>query len=55
VEAAQVAHGSPDYLRFARRAKLSVVFEPRIHGLEGVVAVVAGSITLIGFGIDSAI
>lgn len=59
VEAAQVAHGSADYLRLARRAKLLSWASLAYMGLEGVVAVVAGivagSIALIGFGIDSAI
>lgn len=59
VEAAQVAHGSVDYLRLARRAKLLSWASLAYMGLEGVVAVVAGivagSIALIGFGIDSAI
>jgi divalent metal cation (Fe/Co/Zn/Cd) transporter len=59
VEAAQVAHGSADYLHLARRAKLlswASVGYMAIEGLVAVVAgVVAGSIALIGFGIDSAI
>ncbi|HEV3377526.1 MAG TPA: cation transporter [Thermoleophilaceae bacterium] len=59
MEAAQVAHGSVDYLRLARRAKLLSWASLAYMGLEGVVAVVAGivagSIALIGFGIDSAI
>jgi divalent metal cation (Fe/Co/Zn/Cd) transporter len=59
VEAAQVAHGSADYLRLARRAKLLSWTSLAYMGLEGLVAVVAGaaagSIALIGFGIDSAI
>jgi divalent metal cation (Fe/Co/Zn/Cd) transporter len=59
VEAAQVAHGSADYLWLARRAKLLSWASLAYMGLEGLVAVVAGiaagSIALIGFGIDSAI
>jgi divalent metal cation (Fe/Co/Zn/Cd) transporter len=59
VEAAQVAHGSADYLRLARRAKWLSWASLGYMALEGLVAVVAGivagSIALIGFGIDSAI
>ena len=59
MEAAQLAHGSADYLRLARRARLLSWASLAYMGLEGVVAVVAGvvagSIALIGFGIDSAI
>jgi divalent metal cation (Fe/Co/Zn/Cd) transporter len=59
MEAARVAHGSPDYLRLARRAKLLSWASLAYMALEGLVAVaagiVAGSIALIGFGIDSAI
>jgi divalent metal cation (Fe/Co/Zn/Cd) transporter len=59
VEAARIAHGSVDYLRLARRAKLLSWASLAYMGLEGAVAVVAGiaagSIALIGFGIDSAI
>jgi hypothetical protein len=59
VEAAQVAHGSSDYLRLARRAKWLSWASLGYMALEGVVAIVAGivagSIALIGFGIDSAI
>jgi divalent metal cation (Fe/Co/Zn/Cd) transporter len=59
VEAAQVAHGSVDYLRLARRAKWLSWASLGYMALEGAVAVVAGivagSIALIGFGIDSAI
>ncbi len=59
MEAAQIAHGSPDYLRLARHAKwlswASLAYMS-IEGIVGVVAgIVAGSIALIGFGIDSAI
>jgi divalent metal cation (Fe/Co/Zn/Cd) transporter len=59
VEAAQVAHGSAAYLRLARRAKLLSWASLAYMALEGLVAIVAGivagSIALIGFGIDSAI
>jgi divalent metal cation (Fe/Co/Zn/Cd) transporter len=59
VEAAQVAHGSADYLRLARRAKWLSWASLGYMTLEGLVAVLAGiaagSIALIGFGIDSAI
>ena len=59
MEAAQVAHGSPDYLRLARQAKWLSWASLGYMALEGLVAIVAGivagSIALIGFGIDSAI
>jgi divalent metal cation (Fe/Co/Zn/Cd) transporter len=59
VEAATVAHSSPEYLRLARRARLLSWASLGYMALEGLVAVVAGivagSIALIGFGIDSAI
>ena len=59
MEAAQVAHGSGDYLRLARQAKWLSWASLGYMALEGIVAVVAGivagSIALIGFGIDSAI
>ena len=59
VEAAPVAHGSSDYLRLARRAKWLSWASLGYMAVEGVVAlaagIVAGSIALIGFGIDSAI
>jgi divalent metal cation (Fe/Co/Zn/Cd) transporter len=59
VEAAHVAHGSADYLRLARRAKWLSWASLAYMALEGLVAVVAGivagSIALIGFGLDSAI
>jgi divalent metal cation (Fe/Co/Zn/Cd) transporter len=59
VEAASVTHGSHDYLRLARRAKWLSWASLGYMALEGLVAViagiVAGSIALIGFGIDSAI
>jgi divalent metal cation (Fe/Co/Zn/Cd) transporter len=58
VEAA-VAHASPEYLRLARRARLLSWASLSYMALEGAVAIVAGivagSIALIGFGIDSAI
>ena len=58
VEAARVP-GSPEYLRLARRARLLSWASLAYMALEGLVAVVAGivagSIALIGFGIDSAI
>ncbi len=56
---AAVAHASPEYLRLARRARLLSWASLGYMALEGLVAVVAGivagSIALIGFGIDSAI
>jgi divalent metal cation (Fe/Co/Zn/Cd) transporter len=59
VEAARVAHGSSAYLRLARRAKWLSWASLGYMAVEGLVAVVAGivagSIALIGFGIDSAI
>jgi divalent metal cation (Fe/Co/Zn/Cd) transporter len=59
VEAVQIAHGSSDYLRLARRAKWLSWASLGYMALEGIVAVaagiVAGSIALIGFGLDSAI
>jgi divalent metal cation (Fe/Co/Zn/Cd) transporter len=59
MEAAQVAHASPEYLRLARQAKLLSWASLGYMALEGLVAIVAGivagSIALIGFGIDSAI
>jgi divalent metal cation (Fe/Co/Zn/Cd) transporter len=59
MEAAVVAHGSSEYLRLARRAKLLSWASLAYMALEGLVAIVAGivagSIALIGFGIDSAI
>src|SRR5829696_7397248 len=57
VEAAAI--GSPEHLRLARRARLLSWASLGYMALEGLVAVVAGiaagSIALIGFGIDSAI
>jgi divalent metal cation (Fe/Co/Zn/Cd) transporter len=59
VEAAQIAHGSGEYLRLARQAKLLSWVSLGYMAVEGVVAIaagiVAGSIALIGFGLDSAI
>jgi divalent metal cation (Fe/Co/Zn/Cd) transporter len=59
MEAAVVAHGSSEYLRLARRAKVLSWASLAYMALEGLVAIaagiVAGSIALIGFGIDSAI
>jgi divalent metal cation (Fe/Co/Zn/Cd) transporter len=60
VEAAQViAHGSHAYLRLARRAKWLSWLSLGYMAIEGLVAVaagiVAGSIALIGFGLDSVV
>jgi divalent metal cation (Fe/Co/Zn/Cd) transporter len=59
MEAATIRFGSPEYLALARRARLLSWASLGYMALEGVVAViagiVAGSIALIGFGIDSAI
>jgi divalent metal cation (Fe/Co/Zn/Cd) transporter len=59
VEAAQVTHGSLEYLRSARQAKLLSWASLGYMAIEGGVAIaagmVAGSIALVGFGIDSAI
>jgi divalent metal cation (Fe/Co/Zn/Cd) transporter len=59
VEAARVAYGSADHLRLAKRAKWLSWGSLGYMAVEGLVAVlagiVAGSIALIGFGIDSAI
>jgi divalent metal cation (Fe/Co/Zn/Cd) transporter len=56
---AAVAHASADYLRLARRAKLLSWASLAYMAVEGLVAIaagiVAGSIALIGFGLDSAI
>jgi len=56
---AATAHGSPRYLRLARRAKWLSWASLAYMALEGLVAIVAGivagSIALIGFGLDSAI
>jgi divalent metal cation (Fe/Co/Zn/Cd) transporter len=59
MEAAQAVHGSPGYLRLARRAKWLSWASLGYMALEGLVAIaagiIAGSIALVGFGIDSAI
>jgi divalent metal cation (Fe/Co/Zn/Cd) transporter len=59
VAGAAVRVGHPDYLRLARRARLLSWASLGYMVVEGIVAVVAGivagSIALIGFGIDSAI
>jgi divalent metal cation (Fe/Co/Zn/Cd) transporter len=59
VEAATVSVGSPEYLRLAQRAKWLSWASLGYMALEGAVAIVAGivagSIALLGFGIDSAI
>ena len=59
MEAAQAVHGSADYLRLARQAKWLSWASLGYMALEGLVAVgagiIAGSIALVGFGIDSAI
>jgi divalent metal cation (Fe/Co/Zn/Cd) transporter len=59
VEAAQLTTGSPEYLHLTRRAKWLSWASLGYMALEGLVAIaagiVAGSIALIGFGIDSAI
>ena len=59
MEATQVTHGSSPYLRLARRAKWLSWASLGYMALEGIVAIgagiVAGSIALVGFGIDSAI
>ena len=59
MEAAALAAGTPEYLQLARRAKLLSWASLGYMVLEGLVAVgagiAAGSIALIGFGIDSAI
>jgi divalent metal cation (Fe/Co/Zn/Cd) transporter len=59
VEAGAITTATPAYLRLARRAKLLSWASLAYMALEGLVAIVAGivagSIALIGFGIDSAI
>jgi divalent metal cation (Fe/Co/Zn/Cd) transporter len=59
VEAAQLTAGSPEYLSLARRAKWLSWASLGYMAVEGIVAIAAGivasSIALIGFGIDSAI
>lgn len=56
---AAIPVGDPEYLRLARRARLLSWGSLGYMALEGAVAIVAGivagSIALIGFGIDSAI
>ena len=58
-QATTAVHGSAEYLRLARRAKLLSWASLGYMTIEGVVAiaagVTAGSIALIGFGLDSAI
>ncbi len=53
------AVGSPEYLRLARRARLLSWASLGYMAIEGIVAIlagiVAGSVALIGFGLDSAI
>ena len=59
MEAAQIATASTEYLRLARRARLLSWVSLAYMAVEGIVAIIAGvvasSIALIGFGIDSAI
>jgi divalent metal cation (Fe/Co/Zn/Cd) transporter len=59
VEAAQLTTGSSEYLRLARRAKWLSWASLGYMAIEGGVAIaagiVAGSVALIGFGLDSAI
>jgi divalent metal cation (Fe/Co/Zn/Cd) transporter len=59
MEAAQALHGSTEYLRLARRAKWLSWASLAYMALEGLLAVaagvIAGSIALVGFGIDSVI
>jgi len=54
-----VTHGSADYLRLARRARTLSWLSLGYMALEGAVAIVAGlaagSIALVGFGVDAAI
>jgi divalent metal cation (Fe/Co/Zn/Cd) transporter len=58
-QATVAPHGSPEYLRLAQRAKLLSWASLGYMTIEGIVAIVAGivagSIALIGFGLDSAI
>jgi divalent metal cation (Fe/Co/Zn/Cd) transporter len=58
-QATTAVHGSAEYLRLARRAKLLSGASLGYMAIEGIVAIVAGivagSIALIGFGLDSAI
>ena len=58
VEAAQIAHDSGEYLRLARQAKRlswASLGYMAVEGRGDRRGIVAGSIALIGFGIDSAI
>jgi len=59
VETPHVRTGSPEYMRLAGRAKLLSWASLAYMAVEGLVAIVAGivagSIALIGFGLDSAI
>jgi divalent metal cation (Fe/Co/Zn/Cd) transporter len=54
-----IAPGSPSWLRFARRAKVLAGLTLVWLGIEGAIGVVAGllagSIALVAFGLDSAI
>jgi divalent metal cation (Fe/Co/Zn/Cd) transporter len=58
-QATTAVHGSAEYLRLARQAKLLSWASLGYMAIEGIVAIVAGivagSIALIGFGLDSAI
>jgi divalent metal cation (Fe/Co/Zn/Cd) transporter len=58
-QASAAVHGSSEYLRLARRARLLSWASLGYMAIEGLVAIaagiVAGSIALIGFGLDSAI
>ena len=59
MEVSQADHGSADYLRLAKQAKWLSWASLGYMSLEGLVAIaagiVAGSVALVGFGIDSAI
>jgi divalent metal cation (Fe/Co/Zn/Cd) transporter len=59
MQAAAIGVGDPEYVRSARRARLLSWASLGYMALEGAVAIiagiVAGSIALVGFGIDSAI
>jgi divalent metal cation (Fe/Co/Zn/Cd) transporter len=58
-QAATATHGSSEYLQLARRARLLSWASLGYMAIEGLVAIaagiLAGSIALIGFGLDSAI
>jgi divalent metal cation (Fe/Co/Zn/Cd) transporter len=58
-QASTISAGTPEYLRLARQAKWLSWASLGYMAIEGIVAIaagiVAGSIALIGFGIDSAI